>query len=174
LEPVDRLLAYTEIGQLLGRYCLMFDDQDWDALAGIWTDDAAFLVDGVGFEGRDAVLEFLRTCLPPGYQSKHLISPPVIDLAEDGMSATARTDVVWIAQNFREHHRRSLQRRPRPRRWWLANPTSQRSAPPARAGTATDVRGRAASQQRHHAARLVAGKMSASHQVHVGAVSQLG
>ena len=100
VEPVDRLVAVMEISQLLGRYCLMFDDQDWDALAAIWTEDAAFLVDGVGFEGRDAVIEFLSTCLPPGYQSKHLISPPVIDLADDGMTATARTDVVWVAQNF--------------------------------------------------------------------------
>jgi uncharacterized protein (TIGR02246 family) len=100
VEPIDRLLAVMEISQLLGRYCVMFDDQDWDALEGIWTEDAAFLVDGVGFEGRDAVLEFLSTCLPRGYQSKHVISPPVVDLADDGMSATARTDVVWIAQNF--------------------------------------------------------------------------
>ena len=100
MEPVERLLAVMEIGQLLGRYCLMFDDQDWDALDGIWTEDAAFVVDGVGFEGRDVLMGFLRTCLPPGYQSKHLISPPVVDLADDGMSATARTDVVWIAQNF--------------------------------------------------------------------------
>ena len=54
MEPIDRLLAVMEISQLLGRYCVMFDDQDWDALEGIWTEDAAFLVDGVGFEGRDA------------------------------------------------------------------------------------------------------------------------
>jgi hypothetical protein len=54
----------------------------------------------VAFEGRDAVMGFLRTCLPSGYQSKHVISPPVVELAADGLRATAKTDVVWIAQNF--------------------------------------------------------------------------
>ncbi len=29
-----------------------------------------------------------------------MCSNPVIELAPEGMTATARTDVVWIAQNF--------------------------------------------------------------------------
>jgi SnoaL-like domain len=45
-------------------------------------------------------MTFLSTCLPAGYQSKHVISPPVVELSDDGSRATARTDVVWIAQNF--------------------------------------------------------------------------
>lgn len=90
---------------MIGRYCMLFDDQDWNGLAELWTDDAAFVIrDTVSpdkaFEGRQAVLEFLRTCLPPGFQSKHMISPPVIDLGPDGSSAMARTDVVWISGNF--------------------------------------------------------------------------
>jgi uncharacterized protein (TIGR02246 family) len=100
VEPIDRLVAVRAIEDVIGRYCILFDDQEWDALAELWTADAAFVVDGSAFEGRDVVLEFLRTCLPAGYQSKHMISPPVVDLAHDGLSARARTDVVWIAQNF--------------------------------------------------------------------------
>ena len=100
MDPLDRLLALREIDDLIGRYCMLFDDQDWDAFADLWTDDAAFVVDGVAFEGRDVMLEFLRTCLPDGYQSKHMISPPIVELAADGTTASARTDVVWIAQNF--------------------------------------------------------------------------
>ena len=46
------------------------------------------------------LLGFLRTCLPPGFQSKHMIAPPVIELADDGPAAEARTDVVWISGNF--------------------------------------------------------------------------
>ena len=140
MDPVDRLLAYTEIGQLLGRYCILFDDQDWDALEDLWTEDAAFVVDGVGFEGRDVMLEFLRTCLPPGYQSKHLISPPVIDLADDGMSATARTDVVWIAQNFENTIvARYNDELVRVDGGWRISPP-ERDGAPARARAATDVR----------------------------------
>ena len=100
MDPIERLLAVRAIEDVIGRYCILFDDQDWDGLEALWTEDAAFVVDGDGFEGRSTVLEFLRTCLPPGYRSKHLISPPVIDLAADGRSARARTDVAWIAQNF--------------------------------------------------------------------------
>jgi ketosteroid isomerase-like protein len=100
VDPIERLTALRAIEDVVGRYCILFDDQDWDALEGLWTDDAAFVVDGEAFEGRPAVLDFLRTCLPAGYRSKHLISPPVIDLAADDRTARARTDVAWIAQNF--------------------------------------------------------------------------
>ena len=97
---LDALESLAAIERVIAAYGHAFDDQDWDGLEALWTEDAAFVVDGEGFEGRATVLEFLRTCLPPGYRSKHLISPPVIDLAEDARSARARTDVAWIAQNF--------------------------------------------------------------------------
>lgn len=100
MTPLERLVEITMISDLIGRYCMLFDDQDWDGLERLWTDDAAFVVEETAFEPRDAMIAFLRTCLPPGYQSKHMISPPIVDLAEDGLTATARTDVVWIAGNF--------------------------------------------------------------------------
>lgn len=100
MDTVQRLLAYHEIGDVIGRYCMLFDDQDWDGLADLWTADASFEVEDKIFEPRDVLLEFLRTCLPIGFQSKHMIAPPVIDLADDGLTAKARTDVVWISGNF--------------------------------------------------------------------------
>jgi hypothetical protein len=105
VDALDTLLAHREIADVIGRYCMLFDDQDWDGLVQLWTDDAAFVVDGPSspemvFEGRDRVIEFLRNCLPHGYASKHMIAPPVIDLASDGSSAVARTDVVWISGAF--------------------------------------------------------------------------
>jgi uncharacterized protein (TIGR02246 family) len=100
MDPLHRLVAHHEIGNVIGRYCMLFDDQDWDGLAELWTDDAAFIVDDKSFDGRVALLDFLRNCLPPGFQSKHMISPPIIEVADDGLSASARTDVVWISGNF--------------------------------------------------------------------------
>lgn len=84
---------------------MLFDDQDWQGLAELWTDDAAFVIrdDQSGdksFEGRDALLDFLSTCLPRNFQAKHMISPPLVELNEDGSTASARTDVVWISGNF--------------------------------------------------------------------------
>ena len=100
MDPLERLLAIRAIEDVIGRYCMLFDDQDWDGLAELWTDDAAFMIDDEGFEGRDVLMHFLRTCLPAGYHSKHMISPPVIDLADDGRSAHGATDVIWLAANF--------------------------------------------------------------------------
>lgn len=100
IDPLARLIAVDEISDLIGRYCMLFDDEDWNGLGELWTHDAAFVVDDVAFEGRGAVMEFLSTCLPAGYRSKHMISRPVVELAPDGASARARTDVVWIAANF--------------------------------------------------------------------------
>lgn len=100
MTPIERLVEQAAISDLIGRYCMLFDDQDWERLDELWTDDAAFVVEDKAFQGRDVLMGFLRTCLPKGYQSKHMISPPIIDLADDGTSASARTDVVWISGNF--------------------------------------------------------------------------
>jgi hypothetical protein len=100
MDALERLTAIHEIGDLIGRYCMLFDDEDWVGLDELWTDDAAFAVDDQAFEGREVLMEFLSHCLPPGYRTKHMISRPLVELAHDGRTATARTDVVWIAANF--------------------------------------------------------------------------
>jgi hypothetical protein len=100
MDPLERLIELRAISDVIGRYCMLFDDQDWDELDKLWTDDASFVVEENAFEGREVLMGFLRTCLPKGYQSKHMISPPIVELSEDGRAATARTDVTWIAGNF--------------------------------------------------------------------------
>lgn len=100
MDALERLVAVHEISDLIARYCMLFDDEDWVGLDGLWTDDAAFAVDDQAFEGRQVLMDFLSHCLPPGYRTKHMISRPLVELAHDGTTATARTDVVWIAANF--------------------------------------------------------------------------
>ena len=100
MDALARLVAIQEISDLIGRYCMLFDDEDWAGLDELWTDDAAFVVEDQAFEGRSVLMRFLSTCLPSGYRTKHMISRPVVVLADDGTTATARTDVVWIAANF--------------------------------------------------------------------------
>lgn len=100
MDPIARLVAIQEISDLIGRYCMLFDDEDWAGLDELWTDDAAFVVEDQAFEGRAVLMDFLSHCLPPGYRTKHMISRPVVELGEDGTTASARTDVVWIAANF--------------------------------------------------------------------------
>ena len=102
MDPaLDRLVARAEIVDLIARYAITFDDQDWEALADLFTEDASFVVDEAGGHvGRADVLGFLSTCLPAGYVGKHFLSVPLVEIAADGRSARSRTDVVWFTQDF--------------------------------------------------------------------------
>ena len=73
-----RLVAIQEISDLIGRYCMAFDDEDWAQLDTMWTDDAAFVVEDQAFETRIVLMDFLSHCLPPGYKTKHMISRPIV------------------------------------------------------------------------------------------------
>jgi uncharacterized protein (TIGR02246 family) len=99
-DLLEELLDRERIRDLIARYPMAFDDRDWAAWDEIWTDDLVWVVDGAEIVGLPAVREFMVNCLPHDYGSKHLCGVPVIDLAPDRQSATARTDVVWIAQNY--------------------------------------------------------------------------
>jgi uncharacterized protein (TIGR02246 family) len=99
MDALEQLIAAREIEDLISLYCQSFDDQDWETFGSLWTEDAAFVVGEMAFEGRAAMLEFLTTCLPAGYASKHMISRPLVEFESD-TTARARTDVVWIAANF--------------------------------------------------------------------------
>jgi uncharacterized protein (TIGR02246 family) len=100
MDALEELVAKEAIRDLLARYPMAFDDRDWETWASLWTDDVTWVVDGAAIEGLAAVREFMVGCLPPEYIAKHLCGPSVIDLAPDGQSARARTDVVWIAANY--------------------------------------------------------------------------
>jgi hypothetical protein len=99
MDALEELIAAREIEDLISLYCISFDDQDWETFGSLWTETAAFVVGEMAFEGRDTMLEFLTTCLPKGYASKHMISRPLVEFESD-TRARARTDVVWIAANF--------------------------------------------------------------------------
>jgi len=101
MDALEALTAKQEIGEVISRYALWFDDKKWDEFATLWAEDAVWAIqDGMAFEGRDSLLEFLSTCLPDDYSGKHMIAPPLIQLSADGETATAETDVVWISQDF--------------------------------------------------------------------------
>jgi uncharacterized protein (TIGR02246 family) len=147
MSDVDRLLSLEQIRALIATYAISFDDHDWDRFGQLWTEDAAFVVDGQAFEGREAMLEFLTTCLPDDYDGKHMNSPPLIELAPDGEHATADTDVVWIPQNFENaivarYHDTFVRR---DGRWLFARreetPLRYKPGPPPMSETAVGVSG---------------------------------
>jgi uncharacterized protein (TIGR02246 family) len=100
MDSLERLVAIQEIRDQIARYAIWFDDKDWEAFATLWADDAVFEANGMAFMGKTALLEFLTNCLPSDYSGKHMISPPLVELNADGDRARARTDVVWLSQDF--------------------------------------------------------------------------
>jgi uncharacterized protein (TIGR02246 family) len=99
MDALERLVAIQEIRDQIARYAIFFDDKDWEGFAELWADDAAFVGPGMAFEGKQAVLDFLTTCLPADYNGKHMNGPTLVELLEPGR-ARARTDVVWITMDF--------------------------------------------------------------------------
>ena len=99
MDALERLVAIQEIRDQIARYAIFYDDKNWDDFAELWADDAAFVGPGMAFEGKQAVLDFLTTCLPDDYTGKHMNSPALIELTGPGR-ARARTDVVWITMDF--------------------------------------------------------------------------
>jgi uncharacterized protein (TIGR02246 family) len=97
---LERLAAVDEIRAVIARYAIAFDDHDWSAFRELWADDAVFVADGVVFAGRDHLVDFIASCLPADYFGKHVNSPSLIEVAADLTTATAKTDVIWVTQNF--------------------------------------------------------------------------
>lgn len=145
MDAVHRLVALQAIRDLVVTYAMAFDDHDWDRLASLWTEDAAFVAGGQSFDGRDALMAFLSTCLPGDYDGKHMNPQTLIQLADDGQSAVADTDVVWIPQNFQNailarYHDEVVKSGDR----WLFRrreefPVQYRPGPPPMSGTAMSV-----------------------------------
>ena len=99
MDALERIVAIQEIRDQITRYALYLDDHDWSKLAELWTDDAVWAGPGMEFTGKHGVMEFLEGCLPEDYTGKHMNSPSLIELTGPD-SATALTDVVWLAQDF--------------------------------------------------------------------------
>ena len=145
VDALERLVAVQAIRDLIVTYAMAFDDHDWERLSTLWTEDAAFVVGEHSFDGRDSLMAFLSTCLPEGYQGKHLNPQTLVRLADDGQSAVVETDVVWIPQNFQNailarYHDAVVREGDR----WLFRrreefPVQYRPGPPPMSGTAMSV-----------------------------------
>lgn len=145
MDALERLVAVQEIRDLVVTYAMAFDDHDWARLGALWTEGAAFVVGQQIFDGRDALMAFLSTCLPDGYQGKHMNPQTLVRLADDGQSAVVDTDVVWIPQNFQNtilarYHDDVVRHGDR----WLFRrreefPMQYRPGPPPMSGTAISV-----------------------------------
>jgi len=100
MDALEKLIAQQEIRDLSARYAMLLDDHDWGALTELWTEDAVWSLGDTVFDGRAAVMGFLAGCLTENYFAKHINGQSLIEVHEDGVSATGKTDVLWLAANF--------------------------------------------------------------------------
>jgi uncharacterized protein (TIGR02246 family) len=145
MDELQRLIATQAIRDLVVTYAMAFDDHDWTRLTTVWTEDAAFVVGEMSFDGRDAVMAFLSTCLPDDYMGKHFNPQTLVRFEDDGQSAIVDTDVVWIPENFENtilarYHDQVVKQGDR----WLIRrreefPVTHRPGPPPMSGTAMSV-----------------------------------
>jgi 3-phenylpropionate/cinnamic acid dioxygenase small subunit len=82
------LSTRTEIAELIARYAWSYDDEDSDALAGCFTEDAEFDYGTELLRGRDAICARLNgnraAAHERGEQPRHVMTNVVVDEAGDG------------------------------------------------------------------------------------------
>lgn len=86
----------ADIRRLLAEYCHHFDDARPDQFAALFTDDAAFSVFGRTYTGRSEIRDNIgaqASALPPG---QHVTYNTFIELDDDGATARARTDFLYL------------------------------------------------------------------------------
>ncbi|GAA1958404.1 nuclear transport factor 2 family protein [Amycolatopsis minnesotensis] len=93
------LVALEEIRRVKFRYLRCLDLKRWDELAETLTADARARYgtpsygEPLEFDGRDAIVEFMRTTIGPGIITMHFAGQPEIDLDGDTAKGT------WLLQD---------------------------------------------------------------------------
>jgi len=86
VDDLQRILAIEEIKQLKYRYLRFLDTKEWDLLADLFVEDATSAYgDGkYAFEGRDAIMTFLRDALGRhSILTAHHVHQPEIELTSE-------------------------------------------------------------------------------------------
>jgi hypothetical protein len=101
------LIALEEIRRTKYRYLRSVDLKLWDDLADTLTEDAVaeygtrVFGDPLRLDGRDAIVEYMRSNLGPGIITTHFAGHPEIDIDGDGATGTWCFDDTIIATEFR-------------------------------------------------------------------------
>ncbi len=98
MDAIQTLVEVEAIKQLKARYQRAVDTKDWELMRSVLAPDASSVYsDGRhSFEGRDAIIEFLRNGLgDPAIQSMHHAHTPEIELTSE---TTARG--TWYLEDF--------------------------------------------------------------------------
>lgn len=94
-DAVERLVAIEEIRALKYAYMRCLDQKDWAAMGELFAEDAVARYSGGAYtvEGRDRILEFLRTNMgADSFHSSHRVGHPEITVEGDEARGTWALD----------------------------------------------------------------------------------
>ncbi len=98
LTTPTTLTTLTAIERLLASYPLLFDSGDIAGCVEVFVENCVFAVAGnPPVEGRDALRRFFQNVHDRGAAGIHLPGPALIDVAEDGTSATMWQSFLFVA-----------------------------------------------------------------------------
>jgi hypothetical protein len=102
---VARLEAHDAVENLQAIYGYYFDKNQWDEVAGLFTDDATYEIGQRGvYKGKKRIREALNLIGPAGAQhgvlNNELQLQPIIHVAKDGKTAKAR----WRTMEMKGEH----------------------------------------------------------------------
>src|SRR5437879_13667227 len=87
------------IRRTIAQYCHLCDDGRFDEWADLYTDDATFSVMGTTYTGRADVQEFIERGRPPDKRGEHICFNSVIDVDDDGRSASGSYYGIHLISN---------------------------------------------------------------------------
>ena len=115
-ERLERLESKDQIKELRATYCYHVDDQEADAFASLFTEDAILDFGNAGtYEGHDELREFINSVVPEFYEFiVHMVHNPVIEVDGDTASgrwyfeapATSQGTDTWIQGQYDEEYAR--------------------------------------------------------------------
>lgn len=91
MTTTDHAADTAAIRDLLARYALTLDVDDYDGCLALFTDDAEYLVYGKTLTG-----ERIRRMFTRAPKGMHVTGAVVIDLDDDTATATARSQVLFV------------------------------------------------------------------------------
>lgn len=96
MDTTEKLLHESAIRRLIAEYCHHYDDNRPGAFAELFTEDARFTVFGRSREGRQEIHDHIGTQQPGMPPGQHVTYNSVIEVADDGFSARAWTDFLYM------------------------------------------------------------------------------
>ncbi len=96
MSAPDHLADESAIRRLIAEYCHHYDDKRATEFADLFTEDAQFTVFGTSRNGRQEIHDHIGTQRPGMAPGQHVTYNSVIEVADDGRSARAFTDFLYM------------------------------------------------------------------------------